>query len=452
MRVIICGAGQVGQNLVQSLNAENLNITLVDQDGQKLDKVVSRSDVIGVEGFAAHPDVLEKAGAAEADMIIAVTSSDETNMIICQVAHSYFNVPRKIARIRSQSYLEARGSEFFSRNHMPIDLIISPEYEVARDIAARLYMPGVFDMVRLSHHEGRVVSVKCLPMSDIVNTPIKQIFKIFPDHKFQVLAIVRGGDEYIIPNTNDVILENDEVYFFAALDHVPEVLKLFGHQKDETKRIIVIGGLDVGYYLTKELLKLPLKPKIYLIESDHDRAAYLSTQFPKVSVMNGDALDQEILEEAYIEKADAIVSVSIDDDYNILTSLLGKQCGAKQSIVLMNQINFMPFVNKLGIDSIVSPKSFTVSNIVQYMREKRSQIVHRLRDGWAEVIEVRIPKTSPFIGRRLDTLDLPAKIMIAGIVRAHDVIIPYSSLLIEKQDVLIFLSDVKYIDYLVDMF
>lgn len=452
MRILICGAGQVGQSLVESLNAENLDITVIDKDPKKLEKVTARADVNGVEGFAAHPDVLKRAGADEVDMIIAVTASDETNMIICQVAHSYFNVPRKIARIRAQSYLDARGSEFFSRNHMPIDMIISPEYEVARDIAARLYMPGVFDMVRLSHHEGRVVSVKCLPLCDIVNTPIKQIFKLFPDYKFQVIAIIRNGNEYIIPNANDVLLENDEVYFFAALDHVPEVLKLFGHAKDQTKRIVIIGGQDVGYYLTQELLKLPVKPKLYLIEADHDRAAYLSTEFPKVSIMSGDALDQDLLDESHMSQADALVSVSMDDDYNILTSLLGKQMGAKQSIVLMNKINFMPFVNKLGIDSIVSPKSFTVSNIVQYMRGKNSQSVHRLREGWAEIIEVRIPNTSVLVGRRLDSLDLPVKIVIAGIVRDHEVIIPYGAFVIEKQDVLIFLSDVKYVDYLVDMF
>ena len=439
MKVVICGAGQVGFSIARYLSAESNDVTVIDQSPELIGKINESLDVQAIVGHASHPDVLESAGVGDADMLIAVTFADEVNMVACQIAHSLFNVPTKIARIRQQSYLEPVWADLFSRDHMPIDVIISPEIEVAHAIARRLAVPGAFDMIPLADDKVRVIGVRCTADCPVINTPLRQLTGLFPDLNIVVAGIIRN-EQAFVPTSTDQMLANDEVYFIADTDHVRRALSVFGHEEQEVAhRITIIGGGNIGVNLAQLIEGMP-EVSARIIEHHNDRARKIAGILSETQVTHGDALDTEILEETNIRQADTVVAVSNDDETNILASLLAKRYGVERSIALVNKDTYTPLVTTLGMDVLVNPRAITVSKILQHIRRGRIRSVHSLRDGFAEVIEAEALDTSTLVGAPLGEIALPTGVVIGAIVRDGEVIIARAASIIESGDRVILLS------------
>ena len=439
MKVIVCGAGQVGYAIARHLAGEQNDITVLDQDPVLVQRVNDTLDVQGMLGHASSPSVLEQAGAAEADMIIAVTYADEVNMVACQVAHSLFKVPTRIARVRNQSYLLPIWRDLFSREHMPIDVIISPEIEVARAVMRRLEVPGAFDSIPFAGGKVRVVGATCHADTPIVDTPLKQLTELFPALNIVVVGIVRG-DSMIVPTGEDRMLVGDEVYFAADAGHVTRALSLFGHEEPEARRVIIVGGGNIGVHIAREIEQRHASVRAKIIEVDRRQAERAADQLERTIVLNGDALDREILTEANVQQAEAIVAVTNDDEVNILASLLAKRYGTRRAVALVNNASYGPLITSLGIDAAVNPRATTVSTILQHVRRGRIRGVHSLRDGKAEVIEAEALETSPLVGTPLRDVRLPGGVIVGAVVRDDKVIIPRGDTIIEVGDRVVVLS------------
>lgn len=438
MKVIICGAGQVGYHIASYLASEQNDVTVIDQEPELIARVNETLDVQAFVGNASQPDVLENAGAADADMIIAVTFADEVNMVACQVAHSLFNVPTKIARIRQQSFLEPVWSDLFSRDHMPIDVIISPEIEVAQAISRRLAVPGAFDMIPLAEDKVRVIGVRCTEDCPIVNTPLRQLTELFPDLHIVIVGIVHD-ENASIPKSTDQMVPGDEVYFVADTEHVPRALAAFGYQEQEAHRMVIIGGGNIGLNLAK-LIEATPDMTARIVERDQARARKIASMLPDTMVTWGDGLDAEILEEINIRSADTVVAVTDDDETNILGSLLAKRYGVERTIALANKTTYSSLVTTLGIDVLVNPRAITVSTILQHIRRGRIRAVHSLRDGFGEIIEAEALETSPLVGSQIREGKLPSGVIIGAIVRDGEVIIPRGNTDVRARDRVILLA------------
>ena len=451
MKVIVCGAGQVGSNIARYLATEGNHVTIIDQKPELVQHLSDTLDVQGMVGHASHPDMLEAAGAGESDMIIAVTQADEVNMVACEVAHALFNVPTKIARIRNQSYLKPIWADLFSREHLPIDVIISPEIEVARAIARRVQVPGAFDMIPLADGKVRVVGVLCTESCPILNTPLRQLTELFPDLSLEVVAILRN-DRTIIPSGDDQMLPGDEVYFVCDTKHLERSMAAFGHEDAEVRRVIILGSGNIGLCLAEELEEKYPQITVRLVEANKRRAEYVAQRLARSMVLHGDALDPEILEEANVGATETVVAVTNDDEGNILSSLLAKRYGAKRAITLINKNSYSPLVGPLGIDAIVSPRAITVSNILQHVRRGRIRAVHSLRDGFAEVIEAEALETSAVVNIPLREVKLPSGAIVGAIVRGNEVIVPRPSTIIKPKDRVIILAAIGQVKKVEKMF
>ena len=439
MKVIICGAGQVGANIARYLASESNHVTIVDQSPDLAQKLADTLDVQAINGHASSPGTLELAGAGDADMIIAVTPSDEVNMVACQVAHSLFNVPTKIARIREQSYLNPIWADLFSRENMPIDVVISPEIEVARGIAQRLEVPGAFDMFAVADGLVRVVGVICTEECPIIHTPLRQLTGLFPDLNIEIVAIVRG-DRKIVPDSDDQMLPGDEVYFVADSRHLGRAMATFGHEEPVARRIVLIGGGNIGLNVAKEIERRYPAVSARIIEADKQRAESIARELEQTTVLHGDGLDPEILVEAGVPQTETVVTVTHDDEANILSSLLAKRYGAERVITLLNTDTFNPLITTLGIDAVVSPRAITASTVLQHVRRGRIRSVHSLRDGFAEVIEAEALETSIMLNTPIKAVRLPPHVIIGALVRGEEVIIGRPNTVIKPHDRVILLA------------
>lgn len=440
MKVIVCGAGQVGANIAAYLSEEDSDVTVVDTNHQLIADINDHLNVSGIVGNASHPNVLEQAGADDAEMIIAATHTDEINMVSCQVAHSIFHTPKKIARVRQQVYLDPAWSNLFSRDHMPIDLIISPEVEVAKAIMRRLNTAGVFNLNSFGDGRISLASVICAPDCPILHTPLKHLTPLFPNLLVEVVSILRG-DEKIIPDSNEVILPGDEVYFVCATDHLKRCLEIFGKKSPSARRAIIIGGGNIGLLLAKEIEKNHPDIDVRLIEKNLQRAHLVSQMLTKTLVLHGDGLSRQIMEEANSESTEVVVSVMDNDEANILSSLMAKQYGSERSITLVNNTGYVPLIAAMGIDAIVSPRSITVSSILQHVRKGRIIAAHSLRDGYAEVMEIEALETSSVINIPFKDLKRPKNTIIGAILRGNEVLIPKPETVIRPNDRVIILAD-----------
>ncbi len=433
MKVIVCGAGQVGSNIARHLSEENNDVTVIDHDAERIRRVGDTLDVQAMLGFASHPDILEQAGASAADMLVAVTASDEINMVACQVCHSLFNVPTKIARIRHQSYLQPVWADLFSRENLPIDVIISPEVEVARAVARRLEVPGALDMIGFADDTVRLIAVRLAEDCPVAHTPLRQLTELFPDLNITVVYIIRA-DRGICPTSLDQMLPGDEVYFIADAAHVDRAMDVFGQRVREARRLIILGGGNIGFLLARQLETLGSHVDLKLIEADRTRAEYVAEHLNRTTVINGDALDRDILEEANIASVETVIAVSNNDEVNILASVMAKRYGSGRSIVLINTGTYAPIMAPLGIDAAVSPREITVSSILQHVRRGRIRSVYTLREGDAEVIEAEAMETSPLVGKPLRDINLPNGILVGAVVRGREVLIPRGSTVVKEGD------------------
>ena len=451
MKVIVCGAGQVGFPIARQLSLEGNDVTVIDHSEELVRRVGDSLDARALVGFAPHPDVLERAAAADSDMIIAVTQADEVNMVACQVAHSLFDIPTKIARVRAQSYLAPTWADLFNRDHMPIDVIISPEIEVARAISRRLFVPGAFDSIPLADGKVRAIGVRLDGDCPIINTPLRQLTGIFPELNIVVVGIIRG-DETIVPTADDQMVPGDEVYFVADNDHVARAMTVFGHEEPEVRRVVIAGGGHVGQFLARLIHDEHPGVGAKIIEANKAQAERAALGVNGVTVLNGDALDPELLKEANVAAAETIVTVTNDDEVNVLAALLAKRHGAGRAVALINNINYAPLVGTLGVDVTVSPHAITASTILQHVRRGRIRAVHSLPRDFGEIMEVELLETSSLAGRSIRECGFPAGVLIGAIVREGAVHIPRAGTSLRAGDRIVMFVAAKAIKHVERLF
>ena len=433
MKVIICGAGEVGANIARYLASEAIDVTVIDQRVELIRQLSESLDVSGLVGHASQPDILDKAGINDADMMIAVTRSDEVNMIACQLAHSLFGVPTKIARIRSQSYLQPAWSKMFTREHLPIDFVISPEVEIARAVTRRLEVPGAIDVIPLSDDKVRLIGVRITNDTPLINTPLRQLTSLFPDLQMIIVGIKRGSSS-IVPHASDEMFPGDSVYFVVASNQCDRAMSAFGHEEPDVRRAVILGGGNVGLFLAQEIEKEHPEINSKVIELDRGRAELISSKLNSTVVINGDILDKEILLEAGVDKTETAISVTEHDETNILASLLAKQIGAERVITLVNKETFDPLLIPLGIDAVVNPGSITVSQILSHVRAGRVHAAHSIQENFGELIEADALETSSLVGQKLKEIELPGQARIGAIIRNKKVVVPRPDTIIEKSD------------------
>jgi len=433
MKVIVCGAGLVGFNIAQQLAGEGNDVTVIDQRADLIQRLSESFDVQAMVGFASHPDILERAGAADADMIIAVTYSDEVNMVACQVAHSLFNVPTKVARIRAQTYLNPIWGHLFSRDNLPIDVVISPEVEVARAIMRRLQVPGATDMIPFADDRVRVIGVRLGDECPVLHTPLRQLTELFPDLNVVITGIVRN-DRLFVPSGDDQLLPGDEIYFCADATQVARAMTLFGHEEKEARRVVMIGSGNIGTFLAMQIEEEQPSVNLKIIEAHEKRAEEARSRMKRAVVLVGDGLSREILDEANVALAETVMALTNNDEVNILTSLLAKREGAQKAITLINNNTYQPLISSLGIDVVVNPRATTVSTILQHVRRGRIRALHSLRDGAAEVVEGEAMETSSLVGRPLREIDLPNGMIVGAVIRGAKIIIPRGGTVVEPHD------------------
>ena len=439
MKVIVCGAGQVGFHIAKHLADQQNDVTVIDRSVKLIRKISESLDVQALVGHGSDPDMLAKAGATDADLLVAVTPSDEVNMIACQVAHSLFSVPTKIARIRNQVYLNPNWRDLFSRDNLPIDVIISPELEVARALARRLEVPGAFNMVPFIDGKVRMIGLMLDEDCPVVDTPLRQLSELFPNLRTIVVA-VRRGERLFVPRSDDQLQVGDAIIIVVEASTTKRSMAVFGHEEQTARRIVIVGGGSIGLALAQLLEKSDPSLNLKIIEIDTERAKKIAESLDKTVVINGDALNREILLEANIEQVDTIVSVANDDEVNILSSLLAKQQGCASAITLMNNPIYGNLVGSLGIDVALDPRETTVSSIVQHMRRGRIRDLYSLFDGQAEFIEAEVLEGSKVAKKTLGELRLQGEVRFGMIVRNGKTILPSAETQLLSGDQVVFLA------------
>ena len=451
MRVIICGAGQVGFGIAERLAAEKNDVSIIDTVPELIHAVRDSLDVRGFVGHGSHPEVLEAAGAQNADMIIAVTLHDEVNIVACEVAHALFNVPMKIARIRSQSYLRPHYQDLFSREHLPIDVIISPELEVGEMVLRRITLPGATDVVRFAENKIFMIAIECLEDCPVINTPLAQLSELFPDLPSTVVGVSRDANLYI-PHSADQLMAGDLAYVVTTKDQVRRTLGLFGHEEQEATRIVIAGGGNIGLYIARTIEQRQSRTKVKIIEPKRDRAISIADQLRRTVVLNGSALDQKLLHEADIQDADLMVAVTNNDQVNILSSVMAKRLGCKSNLTLINNPAFQDITKSVGIDAYVNPGSVTISRVLQHVRRGRIRAVYSVERGAAEIIEAEALETSPLVGVYLRDLDLPEGMRLGAIYRDGQVIKPSGSVRIQAKDRVVIFALARAVKQVEQMF
>ena len=433
MRVVICGAGQVGYGIAERLAAEQNDVSVIDTSAQLIHVIRDSLDVRGLVGHGAHPDVLAQAGAEGADMIIAVTLYDEVNMVACQVAHSLFQVPTKIARVRAQSYLQAHWSDLFSADHLPIDVIISPEVEVGETVLRRLQLPGAIDVVRFADEKIAVIGIECDENCPIVDTPLAQLTELFPDLKAVVVGVFRDGKPFV-PHSED----NHDNRRHRLCDRRARSAAAHARRLRPRRE----GG-DARRHRRGRQYRLLRRQHLGGPQDAHprqgdraseERARVVADQLNNTVVLHGSSLDPGILQEADIEDTDTLVALTNEDQINLLSCVMAKRLGAQRTMTLINSPTFAGLASDLSIDAVVSPRSVTVSRVLQHVRRGRIRAVYSIQNGEAEAIEAEALETSPLVGKPLRELDLPEGIRIGALYRGEEVIIPDGATRIAAHD------------------
>ena len=440
MNIIICGAGRVGFTIAKLLSEQGHSITVIDQSSEDIKKINETQDVKGIVGRATFPSVLENAGAANADMIIAVTKNDETNMIICQLSHSLFDVNKKIARIRSQEFLEGKWSKLYNKSNLPIDVIISPEAEVAKSLFRKLEAPGALDNVPFAEGKIKVLEILVKKDCSIANMSLKNLTEKFPDFTANIVGAVRES-KFIFLKKVDQLLEGDKAYVVVSADQITQILKAFGHEEKTAKKILIVGGGNIGLNLAKLLESNFEGARVKIIEKNKIRAELIAAELSSSIVICGNALDEEILKEANIEEMETILALTNDDEDNIMACVLAeKYSPAKRTIAIVNKSNYSLLQKSLNIDDLVDPRMTTVSRIMEHVHKGTIETVYSVLDGEYEFIEAEILEKSELLNKSLKDTNLPEHIRIGAVLRAKKVIIPRSNFVFEKDDLVVFLA------------
>ena len=436
MKVIICGAGQVGWQIARHLSGEKNDVTVVDSNADLVRRASETLDVQGVAGFASYPDVLEKAGARDADMIIAATHSDEVNMVTCQVAHSIFSVPRKIARLRSQPYLDAIYSDLYRRDHLPIDVVISPEREVAEAALQRLAAPAAFDTESFMNGRAQLLGIALTEECPVLMTPLRQLNELFPTLRAIVVGVRRDEGKLFAPSPMDILMAGDRIYVFTHIEDVNRTLEVFGKRTKKQERLIIIGGGNVGLAVARALEARTDRIRAKIIERSRSRAEFAADNLTRTIVLNGDGMDMDILAEAAIERADAVLAVTDDDKTNLLAAVRAKQAGCPMAIALVNDPTLAPLMGALDIDAYINPRATTVSSILRHIRHGKVRAVYSIGDAEAELVEAQVLATSPLAGKLVRDVDFPEGVLVGAVMKGDRVMKPAGDLRIEAGDVI----------------
>ncbi len=445
MNIIICGAGRVGFTIAKLLSEQGHSITVIDQSSEDIQKINDTLDVKAIVGKATYPTILEKANASEADMIIAVTRNDEINMLICQIAFSIFKIPKKIARIRSQDYLNPKFTRVYNKENLPIDVIISPEIEIAKSIQRKLEAPGALDSVPFANNKIRLLEILINKNCKLIDIKLNELTKKFPNLEANVIGIIRD-EKFIIPKKNDEVKYNDKIYVIINSSQMAETLEAFGHNEKISKKILIIGGGNIGYNLAKNLEESLDSVRVKIVEKNKERAEYLASELNNTIVINGDGLDEEVLVEANLEEAETVLALTNDDEDNLMVSVLvekfakdEKNLEDKRTMALINKPNYSLLQSSLKIDDLIDPRMNTVSSILKHIHKGTIETAYTILNGEYEVIEAEIIETSELINKELKNTNLPDEIRIGAILRNDKVIIPRSNFVFQKDDRVVFL-------------
>ena len=452
MNIIICGAGRVGYTIAKLLSEQNHSITVIDQSSEDIQKINDSLDVRAIVGKATYPAVLEKANATEADMIIAVTKNDEINMLICQIAFSIFNVQKKIARIRSKDYLNPKFSKVYNKENLPIDVIISPEIEIAKSIQRKLEAPGALDNVNFAHNKIRLLEILVNENCPLINIPLNEITKKFPKLEANILGVIRK-EKFIILKKNDVMKKDDKTYVIINSDQMQQTLLAFGHEEKISTKILIIGGGNIGFNLAKNIEQSFESARIKIIEKDKSRAEFIANELNNSIVIHGNGLDEDVLSEANLEEIETVLALTNDDEDNLMVSVLVEKFSKeKRTMALINKPNYALLQSSLKIDDLIEPRMNTVSSILKHVHKGTIETAYTILNGEYEVIEAEIIETSELINKELNNSNLPDGIRIGAILRGEDIIIPRSNFIFKKEDIVVFLAKRDQLPVVENMF
>ena len=452
MNIIICGAGRVGFTIAKLLSEQNHSITIIDQSSDDIQKINDTLDVKGIVGKATYPSILEKADAEDADMIIAVTRNDEINMLICQIAYTVFKIPKKIARIRSQDYLNPKFTRVYNKENLPIDVIISPEIEIARSIQRKLEAPGTLDNVPFADNKIRLIEIIVNANCPIANIKLNELTKKFPKLNANILGVIREN-KFIIMKKNDVMIKNDKAYVIINSLQIAQTLEAFGQKVKISNKLLIIGGGNIGFNLAKNLEQEFEEARIKIIEKDKIRAEYIANELNNTIVINGDGLDEDVLNEANIEDVETVLALTNDDEDNLMASVLVEKFSKdKKTMALINKPNYSLLQSSLKIDDLIDPRMHTVSSILKHVHKGTIENVYSILNGDFEVIEADIIETSELINKELKNSDLPEEIRIGAVLRNNEIIIPRSSFVFKKDDKIVFLAKKDQLETVENLF
>tara|TARA_B100000965_G_scaffold249630_1_gene209695 strand:- start:2156 stop:3529 length:1374 start_codon:yes stop_codon:yes gene_type:complete len=452
MNIIICGAGRVGFTIAKQLTDQEHSITVVDQSSEDIQKINDSLDVKAIVGKATLPSVLEKANIKEADMIIAVTRNDEINMLICQVAYSLFKVPKKIARIRSQDYLNPKFAKLYNKENVPIDVIISPELEIAKSIQRKLESPGALDNFPFANNKIRLLEILIDKNCPLINTKLNELTKKFPKLNANILGVVREN-KFIFLKKNDVMKIGDQAYLTINSLQMKETLSAFGHNEKISNKILIIGGGNVGFNLAKNIETSLEEARIKIIEKNKERAEVIANELNNTLVINGSGLDEDILTEANLDEVETVIALTNDDEENLMVSVLVEKFSKdKRTMALINKPNYSLLQSSLKIDDLIDPRMTTVSSILKHVHKGTIEKAYTILNGEYEVIEAEIIETSELINKELKNVDLPDEIRLGAVLRKDEIIIPRSNYIFKKDDIVVFLAKRDQLPVVENMF
>ena len=452
MNIIICGAGRVGFTIAKLLSEQNHSITVIDQSSEDIQKINDSLDVKAIVGKATYPSVLEQANAKDADMIIAVTRNDEINMLICQIAYSIFKIQKKIARIRSQDYLNPKFSKVYSKENLPIDVIISPELEIAKSVQRKLEAPGAMDNVPFADNKIRLLEISVNKSCPLIDIKLNDLTKKYPKLEANILGVIRN-DKFIYLKKNDVLKENDKAYVIINSLQMELTLSAFGHNEKIANKILIIGGGNIGFNLAKNIENSLDSVRIKIIEKSKERAEFIASQLNNSIIINGNGLDEDVLSEANLEEIETVLALTNDDEDNLMVSVLVEKFSKdKRTMALINKPNYSLLQSSLKIDDLIDPRMNTVSSILKHVHKGTIETAYSILDGEYEVIEAEIIETSELINKELKNSNLPEEIKIGAILRDKDIIIPRSNFVFQKNDVVVFVSKKDQISLVENMF
>ena len=452
MNIIICGAGRVGFTIAKLLSEQSHSITVIDQASEDIQKINDSLDVKGIVGKATYPSILEKADGANADMIIAVTRNDEINMLICQIAYTVFNIPKKIARIRSQDYLNPKFSKVYNKENLPIDVIISPEVEIAKSIQRKLEAPGALDNITFADSKIRLLEININKNCPLIKIKLNDLTKKFPKLEAHILGVIRK-EKFIILKKNDVIEENDKAYVIINSVQMQQTLSAFGHNEKISNKILIIGGGNIGFNLAKNIEKSFEDARIKIIEKDKSRAEYIAKELNNSIIINGNGLDEDVLAEANLNEVETVLALTNDDEVNLMLSVLVEKFSKdKRTMALINKPNYSLLQSSLKIDDLIDPRMNTVSSILKHVHKGSIENAYSILNGEYEVIEAEIIETSELINKELKNSNLPDEIRIGAILRGDEIIIPRSNFVFQKKDIVVFLAKINQLPLVENMF